>query len=573
MNEPRPHGRLERAVPPWLTPARFAWGVLAVAMCVSAAWIIHSSRFFIFSTDEVYYYARFVAHDLSPVPTGGIEYFLAPHNSHFVLVGKLIYRALLELFGADYLPFRVLEAGTILLCVGLFFILARRRVGPLAALVPSVLLLFFGYAYETLLWPFNMHTTLALAFGLMAILALERDDRTGDRLCCALLILATATVELGLAFAVGVAVAVLQRPDRWRRSWIFLAPIALYAVWWLWARQFEQSETELANVHLIPIDFVNSLAAIMGSLFGVNPTGLGVVPQLTEVTAAGTVLAAVWLGLMAWRVSRGRVPTTFWVFTAVVLTYWLTIAMGGRPPDSSRYMFVGAVLVLLITADALRGARIPAPALIAAACVAALAIGPNVDKFYDGRQLFVNDATASGVEYAMLELERDQVEPGYAPGADPVVVEQGGGVGAPLPAGEYFRASAEFGSLAYSLDEVRAATLQMRQVADMTLIQALGIGLAPSPPPADPSACPSAMDGAPGAPVYFDLPPGGILIGSRAKQPVSVSLSRFSLGGSGLELGTLAPGQWATLALPADAAPDRWRAIVNGPVYRCPAGG
>ncbi len=62
----------------------------------------------------------------------------------------------------------------VLLCVGLFFELAQVRIGPWAALAPAILLLFYGYAWETLLWPFDLHTVYALAAGLGALLCLDR---------------------------------------------------------------------------------------------------------------------------------------------------------------------------------------------------------------------------------------------------------------------------------------------------------------------------------------------------------------------------------------------------------------
>jgi hypothetical protein len=542
-------------------------------MVASAIWLLHSGRELTFSTDEIYYYARYVAHGIAVAPVGGIEYFLAPHNGHLVVLGKLIYRALLLVFGSDYVAFRVFNTACVLLCVGLFFVLARRRVGPLAALIPSVLLLFLGYAYESLLWPFNLHTSLSLALGLAAVLALERDDRRGDRVACLLLVLATAAVELGVAFAVGVGVSVLLRPDRRRRAWIFLIPLVLYAIWWAWAAHFDQSEVALSNVHLILIDSVNALSAVVGSIFGVNPTGAGVPPQLTTVTASGTVLAALAVAGLVLRLRRGPVPPTLWIFLVTLLTYWLTIAMGGRPPDSSRYVLVGAVLVLLIAADALRGLAVSAWALLAAAAVAVAAIAPNIAKFYDGRQLFVNDANATRTEYAMLSLERDRVDSAYTPGVDAKVTEVGGGVGAALSAAEYFRAADEFGPLAYSLEQVRGESLLMRRVADMTLVDALGLALEPAPAPSDPGACPRSSGGRPGHSVSFELAPGGLLLGPISGSPVQVSLLRFGGGGPGVALGAIEPGSWAKLKVPADAAPDPWMAVVDGPLYACPAGG
>ncbi len=539
-------------------------------MCVSAVWLMDAGHGLTFIGDDIYYYATYVAHGFVPEPAHGLEYFLAPHNGHLQLVGKLVYRLLFEIAGTDYTVFRAVEVALVLLSAGLFFVLARRRVGPVAALIPSVLLLFLGYAYEPLLWPFDLHTLLALDFGLAALLTLERGDRRGDLATCALLVLSVATVELGLAFTTGAAVSVLMREDRRRRAWIFIVPLALFGVWWLWARHFDQANFALSNVHLIPIVLTNALAAVTGSIFGLNPTGEGISVYVTTVTAWGTVLAAFAVIGLVVRVRRGAVPDTLWVSLAVVLVYWLMIAMGARPPDSSRYIFVGVVMVLLVVADAIRGMKLTWQALAVAAVLAALAIAPNIEKLNDGVVPRRIDALNTRTEYAMLELARPHVAADYLAAADPKVAALGGGLIAGLPAGEYFRAAGEFGSLAFSLDEVRAQSLAERQIADATLVGALGISLRPALPPANPRSCPSSLDGTPTHPSFFLLPRAGSLLGSRSGRPLKVSIGRFGRGGPGVGIGRLEPDRWARLATPPDAAPDRWWAIVSGPIYVCP---
>ena len=99
----------------------------------------------------------------------------------------------------------------------------------------------------------------------------------------------------------------LRRDDRWRRVWIFLIPLVLFAIWWLWAQKFGQSEVELVNVKLIPIDFTNALAAVVGSIFGLNPTGPKSPQRSTTITPWGTVLAGFALvGLIFTDQNRGR---------------------------------------------------------------------------------------------------------------------------------------------------------------------------------------------------------------------------------------------------------------------------
>jgi hypothetical protein len=548
-----------------------AWLVLGAAMCVSATWMMIAGNGLSFTNDDLFYYAQYVVYGTSDIrPSGGgVEYFFAPSNGHLQLLGKLFYHGLFETFGANYAVFRAANVAGLMACVGLFFALARRRVGPWVALVPCLSLLFLGYAWEAFIWAFDLHTTYALALGLGAILALQRDDRRGDIAACILLTLSIAMIELGLAVAVGIAVSMLLRPDRWRRIWIFLIPIALYACWWVWAAKFDQPAVELANVKLIPQTVTDALAAIAGSVTGLNPTGEGVFEPLVGVTGWGSALAALATVALVWRISRGVVPRTLWIFLAIVLAYWVLIAIGGRAPDSSRYIFAGTLLVFLVAADALAGARLPTIAVLAALAVVALAIPPNVAKLYDGRGPQLDDATNSRIEYAMVDLVEGPIPPEYAPGKDKRVTDLGGVVFTPMGAGDYLEAAAHYGDIGMPLDELRGESQQRREIADASLVGALGLELEPAAPPAEPSACPSSLEGRPGSSVFFFPQRRGTLLGSRAERPIEVAVGRFGKGGPGLVLGKLGAGEWARLEFPPDVAPDRWFVVLDGPAYAC----
>ena len=359
-----------------------------------------------------------------------------------------------------------------------------------------------------------------------------------------------------------------------RRAWIFLVPLALFGVWWLWAQKFGQSEVDLINVHRIPLDFTNALAAVLGSIFGLNPTGEGVDPNVTSITPWSAVLGAASPSSASpsgsgWEGCRAGL----WVALAVVLTYWLMITLANRPPDSTRYLFVGAVAVFLIAASALRGYRISGTALIVAGVIAALAIPPNLAKFYDERRSSITDAETSRTEYGMLELARPHVHTDYFPAEDPKVGAAGAVIFVPLSADTYYQAQDEFGGIGYPLDQIRGQSLEKREIADATLAGALELKLKPSSPPADAASCPSSLDGRPGHPVFFDVEPGGVLLGSRAGHPVHVGVGRFAKGGESVPLGKLQPGEWANLRIPTDSAPDRWWVTVDGPVRVCPPAG
>ena len=171
------------------------------------------------------------------------EALLKPAAGHLVGFPMLIYRATIELFGIDsYLPFRVEYLFLRLLTVGIFYLYVRRRIGDWA-LIPAALLLLLGSAWEVMLSSLFMPHQMALAAGLGALLALDARSRRGDVLTCALLLLAVGSLELGLAFAAGVALEIGLTDGRraWRRAWIPGIPILLYGAWQVWATKFDDS--------------------------------------------------------------------------------------------------------------------------------------------------------------------------------------------------------------------------------------------------------------------------------------------------------------------------------------------
>ena len=65
--------------------------------------------------------------------SGGLETLLRGHSGHLVALHALLYKGLLEVFGAgSYLPFRIIEALLVGACGLLFYALARAPGGALA---------------------------------------------------------------------------------------------------------------------------------------------------------------------------------------------------------------------------------------------------------------------------------------------------------------------------------------------------------------------------------------------------------------------------------------------------------
>jgi hypothetical protein len=553
-----------------MTVRRGTEAALGLAMLVAVGLILHATDGQGFAIDELPYYAHvatkngIVVHYGSPF---ALEYLLAPFNGHLQVGGRFIYEAVFATIGAHYTAFVLVNALAICASAGLFFVFARRRLGDVAALAPTLLILFFGVAREQFLWPFDLHTSVALAAGLGGILSLEREGRRGDVVACLLLTLSASMIELGLAFVAGAALLIAMGPDRFRRAWIVIAPLVLYAIWWVWAHQFGQSETELSNIAQAPKTAWDSLAVVLGSLTGRNPTIA--FSFATEVTTLGRVLAVLALiGLLA-RLAVGRLPRTIWVWLVVAASYWTLLAVGGRPPVSTRYLLVSAVLVLLIAVDCFRR---PLSNRVGAVLVllALLPLPSNVGAMFGDEEVNAlrTEVPKTRAEFAMLELARDRVDPDYVVSADPWVEDVGGGILQAIPAGAYLDSAAANGSIAFTVSELRAQPEEIRGIADAALAGALDLEIVPASAPADEARC-RTVKPVGDSPAVAPLSAGVNFLRVSGGGAPLIGLRRFATSGPGVPIARLRSGGWASIELPADEAVTPWRLVTKHPVTTC----
>jgi hypothetical protein len=536
---------------------RVCWTILGAAMLAAAALILYLNRGTVFFVDEL---NRFV-----DSPTLGPVDVIEPHAGHLTATSNLVYKAILETVGAHYVVFRVLIVSCVLLTTGLFYILVKRRIGALPALAPTLVLLFFGSSWQMIITGLGFNVVFSIAMGLGALIALERGDRIGDVLACGFLLVSVATLSVGLAFLVGVAISVLLGSDRRRRAWIFLVPLALYAVWWLWAQSAPQPAgkgASVSNVLLIPSYIVESLAAVLSSLAGLS-FDLSAARTEGPVTQWGMVLAVLASVALALRIRQGSVPRFLWVSLAIVLAFWTLTALAHnlfRPPGEIRYLYTGAVGVLLVAAAAASGTRFSRAGVAILFAVSTVSLATNLLLLRGGASEFRNAYSAPlRANLAMVELARGQVAPGFDPSAGVRALS----VSSPSAA-EYLAASDRYGSLAFSLPELAAEPELIRQRADQTLARALGIGLEPSRSRPAVRRCEVIRSASPGEPIVFPLPPGGATLTTRGEAPGELTVGRFATVPR-VHVGVLQPGGGAMLRIPTDSSPAPWRASVTGP--------
>jgi hypothetical protein len=485
---------------------------------------------------------------------------LRPHGENIAVGPVLVYKALQATLGMDSaFPYRVVSVGTFIASVALLFVYLRRRVGEWPALAGAIAILFLGAAWEDLLWSFQVGYFGSMAGGLGALLALERQDRTGDITAAALLTVSVAFSSLGLPFLAGVAVAIGLGPrDAWPRRWLVAGvPAALFALWWLgWGREADTTITG-ENVATAPLFLFEGFASSISSLVGLAT------PRDELVTGAlawGRPLLIVGLALAAWVLWRRRTVEP-WLIVVVVIAavFWLLAGINekpGRDPLVSRYQYIGAILVLMIAAELFRGQKVGRGALAAIFAVLAIAVPSNVNYLDQAYRVYKGISDTERADLAALELARGTVEDGFQLTED---IAQTAYVG--VVAGPYFSAIDAFGSPAFSEAELAEAPAEARRAADTVLAAALGLRVDPAAAPPDGAACSTVQVDREGAVV--DLPPGGAVVVAPADAPVSLRLRRFA-DVFGIGAGELAGGGAERIVIPPDLSSRPWQLQLTG---------
>jgi hypothetical protein len=490
----------------------------------------------------------------------GVGALLDPHNEHIVLAPVLIEQLLLRVFGmGSTLPEYVVLTALLLGTAALLFVYVRRRLGPGPALLAAVLLAFLGPAWQDLLWPFQIGFVGSSLFGVATLLALDRAERSWDVAACAFLALSIAFSSLGLAFALGAAVDVLQRRRErgWRRAYVAAVPLALYAAWYAgWGRDAEP-HVSAHNVLVSPRFVVEGFAASLDSLLALAT----IADEAVGRSKWGFVLLAVLVALVVYRqVRKPGVAPRLWPVLTAAATFWFLAGfntVAGREAYSSRYLYVGALFVLLIAANLLEGVRFGRRALFAGAALTLVAVGFNLVPLREGRDFFESQTVLTRADLAAIEIAERTVDPSFA--LPPEI--SGTSFLNEIRAGEYLAAVDEYGSPAYTPAELARAPEAGRKQADVVLANALPVSIevggeaAPGERPGD---CTEIPPGA-GATAPLPLRPGVATVEFAPGGPGTIRLRRFAADAYPLVSDGIAAGSVTLLSIPRDEAARPWR--------------
>jgi len=485
-----------------------------------------------------------------------VDALLQPHNEHIVLVPVAIELLLLRLFGmSSALPEYLLLIAAVLAAAALLFVYVRRRLGPWPALFATVLLLFLGPAWQDILWPFELGFVGSVLFGLAMLLALDRNDRRGDIAACVFLAVSAGFSSLGISFMAAAAVDVfLRRRERGLgRVWVVAIPAALFGLWYLgWGHEAE-SHVGLDNVLSSPPYVLEGLAASLESLLGLaNPPAEGVaeVGWGQPLLVAAIVLAA----YGRWR--RPGLSRGFWIVAAATATNWFLSAFNyipGREPTTGRYMYGGGVFVLLLATELLRGVRFTRTALIVAAAVTVAAVAPNLIILRDGSRWLDNQTVITRADLAAIEIAQRTIDPYFVLTPEiagtPSLID--------VQAGKYLEAEDEYGSPAYTEDELLTAPFPAARQADIVLGQGLPIstktldGVLPRPG----GECTTVLAGEPSE---VSVAPGVTRIGVEPGPHASFSLRRFAVGEYPVKTEGAQGKSTTLLRIPRDRSRQPW---------------
>jgi hypothetical protein len=569
---------LARSDPRLLGKVAFAAAALA-----SIAYVLYLGRGQTLILDEWSY----LLHAREWTPTALLE----PHNGHLIVFPLLVLKLMYGVFGiSSHLPYQLLAVGLNVLIAALIYVFARRSVGPLFALLPAVLILFYGAGWDAFVTGYQLPNLFSIAAGLLALLFVRRGDLKGDVLACLALSISLASVSAGIAFAAGIAVALLLRGRETaiRRAWVLLIPAIPYAVWFIWARRFHEAEVTAANVGALGSGIFDQLAAIFSGI-----TGLAAAPGSHDLTApAGTrpswgpTLVVLALAGVALARRHRRHSRSFYVALAALFVYLVTVALAlgeNRPPDASRYVYMGTVLTLLVLIEAVRGMkpnRVWAIGLATALFFSLLANGALMGA---GSRVVRLESATNRAQLDGLEIARANVP-------DDFVVEGGGLTTLSNPdmlfdAGTYLDVVNSYGSPAYTESGLEAAPEQAREAADQLLARALPISAQPGFRPVGsgaiivvegsdyqhrPGGCLAVTPGkGSAARLVVEVPSGGLSYKVTAAEQPELKLRRF---GDGFAVVPKLPAGSAQVAIPTDRSDRPWQAelVAKSRLDLCP---
>jgi hypothetical protein len=555
---------LERAV---AAIERHAVLVLCALLAVSGALLMYMGRGLTFFYDEW----EWILNDYG----GGVHWMLLAHVGNISFWPAAIYKVWFHLIGLNhYAVFRLQVVVLHLICGTLVYVMAARRIPRLPALLAATLILFLGAAWEDLLWGFQVGYLLSVSGGLAALVLLEGKPRPGrDLAAMSCLVISAGSSSLGVPIMVGVAVELVRTQAGRRRLWVVLVPAALYALWYLTHGTNQVTEESLIKAPGFAEDLA---AAAFGGLVG---RGL----EWGRPLAVAGVLVLLY-GL----VRRPPLTPRLGGLLAAAIGLWAVIAAARSTisiPEESRYIYLGAVLIVLVGVELLRGVTIPPRASALATVIVAGCVLTGLTLLHIGATRLRPVSKTVTAELGALEVAAAYAPPEYRP--DPMHAP-------PVFAGLYLHTVHSIGSTpADTPAQILASEAPARAAAEAVVLALetprlrplASLPLAPAPAPAPALAsveravrAPRAgcvhLTPQPGGPMNATLilPASGVAIRDEGPAPTSFALKRFGEAFVSPPI-HIAPRSAGVLSMPVDPddarVPWQLQVVSRSPLTLC----
>ncbi|CAB4346071.1 unannotated protein [freshwater metagenome] len=338
---------------------------------------------------------------------------------------------------------------------------------------------------------------------------------------------------------------------RLQRAWVAAIPLLLFALWYL---AYGVSELKIGNAPVVP-----HFAAEMASNASGGLVGLGI--------EYGRPLALALLAAVVFRLAAPR-RVTPWL-AAVVLTaaaLWALTALARADigePLAPRYIYPGAVLIVLIVVELLRGRELPsaaAPIALTLVCLAGLANYATLGAFAAGLR---GNADVLEARLGALALVGPSVPAGFqaVPREAPQITPRGA-----------VQSQRDFGSIGLPVSALPTASAIQRTAVDAVLISVPELTARPAATVSGGAPKLLSLSGARSAPsgrctrfvpnrgaatVDLALPAGGALA-LRSAAALPVFLRRFGDQFGATPNLVVAAGRPTLLSARADASEVAW---------------
>jgi len=271
-------------------------------------------------------------------------------------------------------------------------------------------------------------------------------------------------------------------------------------------------------------------------------------------------------------VARGTTPW-LWAYAVTLLAFWTGLGLSEgaeRGPSTPRYLIFGAIMVVLVAAEAFRGADLTLRVRRAIVVAGAVCLLGNVVMMARTISALTDQAKDVRAQIGIVSGGPGVPDPGLW------ISDLGPPASARIdaPIGPLLSFEREYGPLGYSADELRAQSDDVRRGADFVLIRVLGIGAGeiPAGQALKSSGCVTRRPASDGY-TTFELPPGLDVV-TLERDPgaagASLDLGRFA-DVPDVEIATLRAGRRNVIVLPGDGLEEPWRARTTGTIEACRA--